>query len=81
MALHRFRIPLRLCDDVLCEVKSFEICKNDEDYRVGDKVIFSAVNGEKTVNHKINEAMFEITYIEKLDDLRQGYIAFSVRRV
>lgn len=78
--LHRINIPKEISNDVLCEVKSFCVCKNDDDFKVGDRVIFTAISDGKPVDHKINEAMFIITYVENLDKLKQGYIAFSVRR-
>lgn len=40
MKMHKLKTERQYCDNILYEVKSFEIRKNDENFEVGDKIIY-----------------------------------------
>lgn len=79
--MHKLQIERQYCNDILYEVKSFDVRKNDEDFKVGDKIIYIPVVNGIEVEHKISNAIFEITYLlENAEGLKDGYVAFTVRR-
>lgn len=81
MKFHKIKLDKRYCDDVLLENKSFEIRKNDRNYEVGDKIAFIPVENGAETEHKIQNALFIITYIlPYANGLKEGYVAFTVRR-
>lgn len=81
MKMHKLKTERQYCDNILYEVKSFEIRKNDENFEVGDKIIYITVVNGIEVEHKISNAIFEITYLLKeIEGLKDGYVAFTVRR-
>ena len=46
-----------------------------------DKIIYIPVVNGIEVEHKISNAIFEITYLLKeIEGLKDGYVAFTVRR-
>ena len=59
--------------------KTFELCKDDSDYEVGDILKLREWDGEKYTGHKITR---EITYILRNcpeDGLEEGYCILAVQ--
>ena len=50
--MHKLKTERQYCDNILYEVKSFEIRKNDENFEVGDKIIYIPVVNGIEVEHK-----------------------------
>lgn len=64
--LHSLKLMRKYADRIVDGQKTFEVRLNDRDYQVGDIIIFQVVendNPEDTVNHKINNKEYEITYV------------------
>lgn len=81
--LHFVKIYEMYADDVLNGRKTFEVRKNDRDYREGDKIIFTVVDnmGENEVPHALTGIVYEITYvIEDVLGLQEGYAVLGIRR-
>ena len=72
MKMHKIKTERQYCDNIR---------KNDENFEVGDKIIYIPVVNGIEVEHKISNAIFEITYLLKeIEGLKDGYVAFTVRR-
>ena len=63
--------------------KSFEIRLNDRDYQKGDLVKFKVVDsiGTSYMLHRLNKELFEITYVLSGWGLKEGYVAFSIKKI
>ena len=62
MKLHELKIKDEYFKEVLRENKTFELRKNDRDYRVGDLIHFVDIDGNPSYNEKL---VFQITYVLK----------------
>ena len=82
MKTHILKLNEQFCEQVNCGIKTFEIRKNDRDFRVGDRIKFKAVNdaGEH-IYHPINNKEFIISYILSGWGLQDGYVAMSIERL
>lgn len=63
MKLHILKIKEEYYMDLIAGEKTFELRKNDRDYKVGDLIHFVDVNGDDFGYYKDNT--FKITYILK----------------
>ena len=83
--LHRIKLSEDFAEAVLNGDKSFEIRKNDRGYQKGDTVVFTVVERDNPVfevaKHPLNGRLFEITYVISGWGLRDGYVAFGIRKV
>ena len=79
---HKIKIMDVFADAVISGQKSFEVRLNDRNYQRGDHVVFTAVNESKVnIYHPINEEEYEITYVLSGWGLKEGYVAFGIKRV
>ena len=79
---HKIKIQDVFADSVVSGQKSFEVRLNDRNYQRGDYVVFTAVNeNEEKINHPINKEEYEITYVLSGWGLKDGYVAFGIKRV
>ena len=79
---HKIKIMDVFADAVISGQKSFEVRLNDRNYQRGDYVVFTAVNESKVnINHPINKEEYEITYVLSGWGLKDGYVAFGIKRV
>ena len=80
MAEHKIKIKKMYYDAVLSGEKTFEIRKNDRDYKVGDIIHFVPIadNGDMIIPHNPNE--YKITYIFHGGEygLENGYCVFGI---
>lgn len=61
--------------------KPFEVRFNDRGYQPGDTVRFIVVDDSGTeLDHPLNHYDFEITYVLSGWGLKEGYVAFAMRR-
>ncbi|MCY8232880.1 DUF3850 domain-containing protein [Priestia endophytica] len=75
--LHNLKINKEFFTPVLERIKTFEIRKNDRDFRVGDKVILNEWDNEKKeyTGRKTNIEILYITDYEQKDN----YVVFSFK--
>lgn len=84
MTTHRLKINVQYADAVLNGTKTFEIRKNDRNYKVGDKIAFKVVTNEgisvkATESHPLNLATYRIDYIlDDFEGLAQKYVALAI---
>lgn len=94
MTEHSLKLNDRYFDAVANGIKTFEIRKNDRDYKVGDTLVLKKVNDEGLYitypdhNLGINlyyEIKVAVTYILTHDDfpagIPEGYVVMSIERV
>lgn len=63
MKVHKLKLRIEYCDDVLKGNKTFEVRKNDRDFKVGDLIMFTPVDLTSECEHQISDELFVITYI------------------
>ena len=81
---HEIKIFEQFADAVVSGDKTFEVRKDDRNYRKGDFIKFTAVSGcvddrITTVQHPINEKAYEIIYVLKGWGIKEGYCVFSIK--
>ena len=94
MTEHRLKLNNRYFDAVANGIKTFEIRRNDRDYKVGDTLVMKEVNDDgKRLTYADNnlgmnldyEIKVAVTYILTHEDfpkgIPEGYIAMSIRVV
>ena len=79
---HKIKIQDQFADAVLNGEKTFEVRLNDRNYQRGDYVEFNVVfEGLELTNHPLNKQIFIITYVLSGWGLKEGYVAFGIKRV
>ena len=79
MLIHKIKIQKKYFDKIITGEKTFEVRKNDRDYRKGDCVQFTVLDGAAAHD---DMHLFEIIYV--LNDfcgLADGYVAFSIKQI
>ena len=80
--IHKIKIKYKYYRDVLNGDKTFEIRKNDRDYKVGDIIQFVPVadDSDMIIPHNPNE--YKITYVFHGGEygLEEGYCVFAGRQ-
>lgn len=78
---HIIKLREEFADAVVNGDKTFEVRLNDRGYQKGDTVKFRVVT-EMGIEfyHEINEMEFEITYVLNGWGLKDGYVAFAIKR-
>lgn len=86
MTAHTLKIYKKYADAVMSGAKTFEIRKNDRDYKVGDKIVFEVVANEgydvrAAARHPLNGAVYRIDYVlDGFEGLAQKYVALSISK-
>lgn len=86
MTTHRLKINERYADAVLNGTKTFEIRKNDRNFKVGDKIVFRVIIDKgcyagAVVMHPLNDAVYRINYIlNNFEGLAQKYVALAISK-
>ncbi len=84
---HKVKIKWNYADRILTGEKTFEVRVNDRDYQKGDLLEFKVLGniGQNLMDHKLNGALYEITYIHtdygmdnKLDRQSDELIGFVI---
>ena len=79
---HHIKILEDFADVVLSGEKSFEVRENDRGYQKGDHVKFKVIDRLNLgINHPLNDAEFEITYVLSGWGLKENWVAFAIKRV
>ena len=80
MKIHKIKLNIEFCDDVLSGRKNFEIRFNDRGYQAGDLVQFIPVKLESQRNHEIQNVTFQITYVLGGWGLKEDWVVFGIKR-
>lgn len=86
MTTHTLKIYKKYADAVMSGAKTFEIRKNDRNFKVGDKIVFEVVTNEgyavrETARHPLNGAAYRIDYIlDDFEGLAQKYVALAITK-
>ena len=79
---HIIKLREEFADAVVNGDKTFEVRLNDRGYQKGDTVKFRVVTTMGIeFYHEINEMEFEITYVLNGWGLKDGYVAFAIKRI
>ena len=78
--VHCLKLDIEFCAAVYNGEKSFEIRQNDRGYQTGDVIRFKAVENGQPVDHPINHATFDITYVLNGWGLKNGFVALAIRK-
>lgn len=77
---HMLKLSKEFANSVLNGDKCFEVRKNDRGFQKGDNVIFQVVDSyELGVYHKLNDKVFEITYVLGGWGIENGYVVFGIK--
>lgn len=83
--IHEIKLREDFCTPVLKGKKTFEVRKNDRDYRVGDYIRFKPIDFYLfSTYHKIQLELFEITYVLGHRDfagIGEGYVVLAIKKV
>ena len=77
MKVHNLKIKPQYFKDVVSGIKTFEVRKNDRNFKVGDLMVLETYGNEKFTGGFVNT---EITYI--LDDpkyCKKGYVILGFK--
>lgn len=86
MTTHTLKIYKKYADAVMSGAKTFEIRKNDRNFKVGDKIVFKVLldNGffaRAIAMHPLNDAVYRIDYIlDNFEGLAQKYVALAISK-
>lgn len=79
---HIIKLREEFADAVVNGDKTFEVRLNDRGYQKGDTVKFRVMTAMGIeFYHEINEMEFEITYVLNGWGLKDGYVAFAIKRI
>ena len=80
---HKIKIKKRYYDAVLKGEKTFEIRKNDRDYKVGDIINFIPIADECDMILPHNQTSYKVTYVFHGGEygLEEGYCVFGIAPV
>lgn len=86
MTTHRLKVLIKYADAIMNGTKTFEVRKNDRNFKVGDKIVFDVVTNEgfavgAAARHPLNEATYRIDYIlDDFEGLAQKYVAMAISK-
>ncbi len=75
MAIHDLKIDLNYLDDLISQVKTFEIRKNDRNYKVGDRLRFKKIRSGRSAAY----FFYVITYITDYQQ-KDNYVVLAVKK-
>ena len=80
---HNIKILKEFANAVYEGTKTFEVRKNDRDYKIKDIVIFTVVDsdGNFISDHPLNDKHYEITYILSGWGVEEGYVVFGIKPI
>lgn len=86
MTTHTLKVLTKYADAIVNGTKTFEIRKNDRNFKVGDKIVFDVVTNEgyavgEAARHPLNGEVYRIDYIlDDFEGLAQKYVAFAISK-
>ena len=93
MTEHILKLNDRYFDAVANGIKTFEIRKNDRDYKVGDTLVLLDVDDNDkfltyadhnlgiNLNYEVKVAVTYILTHDEFDGISEGYVVLGIRRV
>ncbi len=81
MKVHELKIDPKYFDEIVDGIKTFEVRKNDRNFKVGDHLLLKVFDKERGF-YSGNNVTVKITYI--LDDqefLRENYVILGIKRI
>lgn len=93
MTEHILKLNERYFDAVANGIKTFEIRKNDRNYKVGDTLVLMKANDDgelltyadhnlgMNLYHEIKAAVTYILTHDEFDGISEGYVILGIRRV
>ena len=93
MTEHILKLNERYFDAVANGIKTFEIRKNDRDYKVGDTLVLKEVNDDgkfltyadhnlgMNLNYEVKVAVTYVLTHDEFEGIKEGYVALGIRRV
>ena len=79
--VHTLKILKKYADEVYKGTKTFEVRKNDRNFKSGDFIRFTVLtnDGARAMMHPLSEIKFGIMYVlDGFEGLAPGYVAFSI---
>lgn len=86
MTTHRLKVLIKYADAIINGTKTFEVRKNDRNFKVGDKIVFDVVTNEgfavgAAARHPLNGATYRIDFIlDDFEGLAQKYVALAISK-
>lgn len=86
MTTHTLKVLIKYADAIMDGTKTFEVRKNDRNFKVGDKIVFEVVANEgyavgAAARHPLNGATYRIDYIlDDFEGLAQKYVALAISK-
>jgi hypothetical protein len=87
MTTHTLKVLTEYADAIVNGTKTFEICKNERGFKVGDRIVFEVLANEgydvrAAARHPLNGAVCRIDYIlDDFEGLAQKYVALAISKV
>lgn len=79
---HNIKLLEEFCDAVDRGDKSFEVRKNDRNYKVGDIVRFLPIAKDSyPVAHPVQNKTFRITCVLSGWGIKEGFVAFGIKEI
>ena len=80
MKTHKLKLKIDFCEAVLNGTKTFEIRKNDRDFKMGDLINFTPVDNDGEAGyHKVQNCTYKITYILSGWGLKDNYVVLAIK--
>lgn len=80
MKTHKLKLNIDFCDAVLSGAKTFEIRKNDRDFKMGDLIEFKPVDNDGEEGyHEIENHIYRITYVLSGWGLKDNYVVLAIK--
>ena len=78
MKVHELKIDPKYFDEIVDGIKTFEVRRNDRDFKVGDLLKLKEYDREKEI-YTGHETVVEIRYIlDNQQYLREGYVILGI---
>lgn len=81
MVTHNLKINAEFADAVFVGDKTFEIRRNDRNYRKGDRISFQVIRDGERIRHPLNETQWLITYILGDPYIAEDHVALAIKRI
>lgn len=82
MKTHKLKLNIDFCEAVLNGTKTFEIRKNDRNFKMGDLIEFKPVDNDGEAGyHKVQNRTYKITYILDNWGLKEGYVVLAIKEI
>ena len=81
MTIHNLKIMKEFADDVYSGNKTFEVRKDDRNFKVGNLICFRVVHDQEFIEHPLNDTRWQITYIMGHPYILEDHVILAIKRV